>query len=95
MTLSIVKTRFMNHDDFHLLIQVDKDIAKAMFSNKVMIQGPKAGNTKRVKELMEWVENNCNGLIYVQSNNTPQKYRMNFYFELESDMTAFKLVWIN
>lgn len=90
----VIKTRLLTQDDFYLLAQIDKQTAMNMFRNKVIIQGPKAGNMKMMKSLMEWIEENLNGLVYVRSENTAKKYNKAFYFETQEDMAGFKLKWM-
>lgn len=94
MTLEIYKTRMLNETDFTLIVSMSPVIAEAMFRNKVAMRGNKAGNTKKVKSMIQWLDDNSNGLIYVSSHNTPTKFNIDLYFEEESDMVAFKLRWL-
>lgn len=91
MSLKIIKTRFLNESDFQLFTSMNPDLATQMFRNKMLVDGPKAGNVNRVKEMRQWIEDNCSGLVYSTSHGSAKKYILNFYFEEESDMLGFKL----
>lgn len=95
MTLKIMKTRFLNEADFQLLASMNPDIATHMFRNKMLVDGPKGGNVNRVKEMNSWIEENCSGLVYKMNHGTAKKFNFDLYFEEESDMVAFKLVFFN
>lgn len=93
MSLIVKKTRILNNDDFEYLIKIDKELVKNMLRNKVTMQGNKIGNKIIVREHEEWLEQNCNGFVYIHHNDSEKKFDISIYFEEETDFIGFKLRW--
>lgn len=79
MTISIIRTRRIWKDAWDVL---PKNLILKMVRAQV---GIKADNTSMLDTIITWCNENCNGL-YRYSDGI-------FYFEEETDLVAFKIMW--
>jgi len=79
MTISITRSKRIWKSDWEVL---PKDIVLKMVQTQAQVE---VSNTSTLATIVKWCNENCNGLFRYSDSI--------FYFEEESDMTAFKIMW--
>ena len=92
MQLGIKKSKILNNSDFHMLTVINPTLAEKMMRNRYHLRGSKHGHTKKVREALDWLATEIDGVVYVSKENTSKFFDMHLYFENDSDAVAFKLL---
>lgn len=79
MTVSVKRTKRIWKDAWNVL---PKNLILKMVRTQIQIE---IDDISSLDAIIEWCNENCNGLFRYSDNI--------FYFEEESDMTAFKIMW--